>query len=408
MIYLIEPQPQPADKSTLHSNTVLAAGNLEMPCVPAGKTVSVDLPPSAFSIRSDSEVFMTIVFRFKEATNWAEPSHEIAWIQHELSVPGLSAATTAGPPLNTLTSKLNVTKSRARAMVSGLDFNFTFDTARGLLTSWVVGGVHLLEKDATTGAAAIPNFWRPATDNDKPVSLPYWQRFGVHKLTNQLRSLEILESNEGSVEITTKTFLSPPVLEWGFETLTTYTISATGRLTINVSLHPSGKIPVHVPRAGLNLRLPKSLDRVKYLGLGPGESYPDKQAAQRVGVYAAAVPELHQHYEVPQENGNRMAARYVDLTTSHGRGIRVTASQPEAWTREEWRRFSWKAGRYSDEVVQEAKHPCDLVEDDATLLRLDARVAGVGTGACGPGVREDLLVKTEAMKFGFVLERVGF
>ncbi|MCV5153381.1 beta-galactosidase small subunit, partial [Escherichia coli] len=49
-------------------------------------------------------------------------------------------------------------------------------------------------------------------------------------------------------------------------------------------------------------------------------------------------------------------------------------------------------------------HPCDLVEEDATLLRLDAKVAGVGTAACGPGVREDLLVKVEEMKFSFVLE----
>jgi beta-galactosidase len=48
-----------------------------------------------------------------------------------------------------------------------------------------------------------------------------------------------------------------------------------------------------------------------------------------------------------------------------------------------------------------------LVDGAATVLRLDAKVAGVGTGACGPAVREDLLVKTEEMKFGFVLEAIG-
>jgi beta-galactosidase len=40
-------------------------------------------------------------------------------------------------------------------------------------------------------------------------------------------------------------------------------------------------------------------------------------------------------------------------------------------------------------------------------LRLDGRVAGVGTAACGPGVREDLLVPVEEMEFGFRLEAVG-
>lgn len=37
-------------------------------------------------------------------------------------------------------------------------------------------------------------------------------------------------------------------------------------------------------------------------------------------------------------------------------------------------------------------------------MRLDARVVGVGTGACGPRVREDALVKVEPMEFSFVLE----
>lgn len=383
-----------------------AAGSIVLPSIPAGETVTLDLPSSISSVKSDKELFLTVVFRMKDTAGWAEPDHVIAWVQSQLS-----AAKEANEPsvaLSSLTSPLKVTKKRARATVSGLDFSFVFDTARGFLVSWTAGGTTLLEKDDSTGAAIIPGIYRPPTDNDKPNDHPYWVRYGVHKMTSQLRSLDISESSD-KVTISTKTLLSPPVLEWGYEIATTYTISATGKLAMDVAMKPTGRKPDNVPRIGLNLRLPKSLNNVKYLGLGPGEAYPDKQSAQRMGVYSATVPELHQHYEVPQEGGNRMGARFVNLTEGHGRGIRATPAAASSWTDAEWRNFNWQVSRYTAETVREAGHPHELVEEDATLLRLDARVMGVGTGACGPGVREDLQVKTDGeVKFGFVLERLGF
>ncbi|KAF6784602.1 glycosyl hydrolase family 2, partial [Colletotrichum musicola] len=297
--------------------------------------------------------------------------------------------------------------ARSTTTVSGSDFSFIFDAARGYLASWTAAGVPLLETDASTKAAIAPNFWRPPTDNDQPNDVPYWKRYGVNAFDSQLRSFTVTESQD-KVEVVAVTYLSPRVLDWGWNTTTTYTIDAAGRLTVAVDLKPRGIKPTHIPRVGLNLRLSKSLNNVKYLALGPGESYPDKQSSQRLGVYSATVPELHQHYEVPQEGGNHLEARYVRLTEGHGRGIRATPADASLWTEEDWRRFSFQVSRYSTATVENAAHPCDLFEDDATLLRLDARVAGVGTAACGPNVREDLKVHVEDFKFGFVLERVGF
>ncbi|KAF4958400.1 hypothetical protein FSARC_11034, partial [Fusarium sarcochroum] len=55
-------------------------------------------------------------------------------------------------------------------------------------------------------------------------------------------------------------------------------------------------------------------------------------------------------------------------------------------------------------IIQAAKHPCDLVEEDAITLRLDAEISGVGTGACGPGVAERHTVKLREVAFSFKLE----
>lgn len=53
--------------------------------------------------------------------------------------------------------------------------------------------------------------------------------------------------------------------------------------------------------------------------------------------------------------------------------------------------FDFVASHHSAETVQAARHP--LVEEDATLLRLDARFG------LGSGLREDVLVKCEETSF---------
>lgn len=67
--------------------------------------------------------------------------------------------------------------------------------------------------------------------------------------------------------------------------------------------------------------------------------------------------------------------------------------------------FNFTATRHLAETVEKVAHPCDLVKmKDATLFRLDAEVNGVGIDGCGPGVREDLMVKTGEKKFGFLFQ----
>jgi len=401
--------------------------------------------------KSDKELFLTISLVLREETPWAGLGHEVAWFQHLLSKgegenhtislqrnPNLLSSSFEPSPLwvnryltQTVISDFGdyppktaldngeilrtpVRKEPGGGLVFDSErpiyspgFSFTFDEARGYLTRWAVGGIPLLEPDPFTGAAIIPSFWRAPTDNDNPHSLPYWKRFGVDNLTSQLRSFSTFEDSNG-VTVRVVTFLSPPVLAWGFETTTTYTISHPGKLAVDVHLIPTGSIPTHLPRVGLNLRLPRRFECVKWQGLGPGEAYPDKRSAQRMGVWSVdSIAELQTPYEVPQENGNRMATRWVKVLEPQGTGIRAVAGESEYWSDNCEREFSWAASRHSTRVLQDAKHPCDLVEQNATLLRLDARVAGVGTAACGPGVRKDLLVKVEEMRFSFVLEAVG-
>lgn len=390
-----------AHADQLLRSKVLQAGELAIPDIKAGMKGAIDLSEIVSKHKSSKDVFITVSLVNRTDTPGVTAGHEIAWTQWQHS-----KASTAAPSiaLNKVSSPVHVTTTGATLVVSGPHYTLAFDRARGAPTAWTVNGVSLLEKDPHTGVAITPSFWRPATDNDVPGSLPYWERFGVNVLESQVRDFSVDTSDPNRAVVKARTFITPPILAWGFDAEIVYTVTSTGALQIDVAkLSPTGAFPEDIPRAGLNLRLSKNLDTVRWFGLGPGESYPDKKDAQRTGVWSVdSVKELQTPYEVPQENANRMEARWVRLTDAQGAGLRATVLEGK-----KHEMFNWVASNHSIETVHAARHPPDLFEEDATLLRLDYKVAGLGTAACGPGVREDLKVKVEDMSFGFVLDSVG-
>lgn len=377
---------------------------MNLPTILPGEKAGVEIPYEALAFQSTKEVYLTVSLTLKHSTTWAPIGHEVAWAQHRLQT---SSPTPANHPvLDRPSSALNVSAKGSQLKVSGDDFVFEFDRARGGLKTWTSNGQMLLSANPDDGMAIIPSFWRPGTDNDVPVSQPYWRRFGVDALTSQLRSISVQESTD-SVVFKARTFMTPPVLDWGWDCEVEYTVTATGTLIIDVvRLAPTGSFPSHVPRIGLNMHAAPSLSQVRWLGLGPGESYPDKKSAQRVGVWSfGSVEELHTPYDVPQENGNRLETRWLALRDGRtGEGLRVSRLDDAEGS---GKGFSFAASRYSDRTVQEARHPPDLVKGDyAVFVRVDAEVAGVGTAACGPGVRDDLLVKSVETGFKIKIEKI--
>jgi beta-galactosidase len=305
-----------------------------------------------------------------------------------------------------LAASISAHDTNTKLSLAGPGWMFTFDKVRGYLVDWEFNSEHLVELDPNTRSALTYNFWRAPTDNDRPGdtktpnSLPYWKHFGVDALTSQLRGFSAEKHAEtGGFFVTTDSYLSPPVLGWGYNVHTVYTISASGSLSVKVQVKPVGPVPTSIPRLGLDLRLPKHLSQAKWFGLGPGESYPDKRLAQAIGIWSKTVDELEIPYDVPQENGNRMETRWLKLANPYGVGIKATMPSGT-------KLFSWTAGRHNPKAIERALHPCDLVPEEATLLNLSSKVAGVGSAACGPGVRDDLQVKVQDDEFEFLLEAI--
>ncbi|EPE09514.1 glycoside hydrolase family 2 protein [Ophiostoma piceae UAMH 11346] len=395
---------------------------VNLPSIPAhskGTIVLDALPTVKFEGRS--EVLLTVVLSKKDApSSLSEFDRSIAQFQQYLtSEKKQHLGLLASPYSNKLyTGQVEFSQVKA-AGVATYTFGpstLTIDESRGYITEWAAKSasgetVTILKATSEKDLPALaPGFWRAPTDNDRPASVPYWDRFGVDVLRfHRVKKIAVQApsaENKNSLVINIDTVIAPPVLGWGWNCSAQYTLEQSGKLHAAFTLEPFGSAPQHVPRIGLDVGVAKSLaQNFKWYGKGPGEAYPDKELSQFVNVYAASLDGLQVPYDVPQENGNRMATGWV-IAEGNGIGLRATLSplvdQPHLSGG-----FSWAAHPYSAWDVDAAKHPCDLVGKelkDTTLLRLDAKVAGVGSAACGPGVRPDLLAKVEKTAFAFCLE----
>lgn len=354
------------------SESVVASGLLTLPEVPAGGSAKIAIPGLEHVIHDSSEWWISISLSSITETLWSRPGHEIAWAQFSINSIASFEVVDSLRSINYAT----FSDSRTKVSISNLDFVFEFDKTVGQITKWSIGGTDVF--DAAGGPQLT--FWRAPTDNDAPIDAEMWKLFGVDSMTQQIRSIQCTESS-GTYTITVKSWISPPILAWGFDTVTTYTIHGDGEIRIHVTAVPRGPFPRVLPRFGLEMEMNKSTRTVQWFGRGPGESYRDKKEAARIGVWSKPVDDMMVNYEYPQENGNRTDARWVHLTNGKGNGIRATLSC-EKPVREKG--FDFNVQRFSAHELQKARHPYELGKSDKVLFRIDGGHHGLGTASCGP------------------------
>ncbi|KAH8697872.1 beta-galactosidase [Talaromyces proteolyticus] len=376
---------------------VVAAGTFDLPRIKAGQTGQLALPYNIPRAKS-GEIWLTVIFTVG-ASVWAEANFEVASFQARLDE---GSSFLAGGTLSTPKFALICYVEPTRHVVTGAAFNLSFSRTTGSLTSWKTQGQELLSPDSK-GTSLNIGFWRPPTDNDVPWDLLEWRRYGLDTVESQLRYMNVEQINETTIKIVTETYLTPPILAWGFHATTTYQVTGDGAINIKVHLKPEGRIPKDLPRIGLNLRLADELDNASWFGLGPGEAYADKKRAQKVGIYSANTAQLHTPYEVPQEGGNRMETRWLRVRDGRGRGLQVQR-QKVGSDKDTTTLFQWVATRYSAEAIEKALHACDLVPEKVVRVRLDVESCGVGTGACGPRTLDKYRVPCEERTFSFTLQ----
>jgi len=198
-------------------------------------------------------------------------------------------------------------------------------------------------------------------------------RHSEHDLVTRVR---VSAANSGlSVDVTYRWRIDPPVAP-NAEQQSNAELGDTIRLRVDAV--PSPGWDCTWPRVGVRFELPTTLDRARWFGTGPLESYPDSRRAARVGVYAAGVDELNVRYSRPQETGHRASLRTLDLSDATATRLSVL-TEPDA----SGHRPGFTLTRHTPQQLDRAAHPYQLPANDRLFLFVDDAVHGLGSRACG-------------------------
>lgn len=393
-----------ADWSITMDGRTVQSGVLALPEIEAGGQAEVEIlydhSLDALLHSTDAERWLNIRFSIAADCLWAEQGHEVAWVQFLMKDevknkvsdshtghsddPSSAAAIRMGS--QQIRQNLHCTEAAGQIILTNDDFRMTFDTRSGRIGSLRLNGKELMK------AGPRLNFWRAPIDNDMYV-LPDWRKAHLDRLTERIDEVSWTRLDEGTICITVSSRIAPPVFDWGFRCVTTYTVTSIGQITMDVQGTPEGKPPEMLPKIGLQMEIPGDMDRVKWYGRGPGENYSDSKEACRVGVYTASIDGLFTPYIYPQENGNRMDVRWISVTDASGLGL-LAAGIPT---------LEFSARRYTDKDLEEAQHASELVPRDFVTLNLDYRQNGLGSNSCGPAQMPNHKVTSEAFTFRILL-----
>lgn len=276
-------------------------------------------------------------------------------------------------------NEISIKEDDRRIYISGKNFAHVYHKLTGVLEEMNVDQCSLLEKPMEY------NIWRAPTDNDRNEKNE-WERAFYDKAFSRAYETDYHMTDEG-VCIHTTLALCAPVVQRIMNIEAYWLIRADGSVDIKLDVKRNMEFPM-LPRFGLRLFLPKDMENVVYCGLGPVENYCDKKRASYHGIFRSHVPELHEDYVRPQENGSHGDCDYVSLT---GRRTTLTAvgSTP----------FSFNASVFTQEELTQIAHNYELTESPYTVLCLDYKQSGIGSNSCGPQLQEKYRLDDEEFSF---------
>ncbi|MBR4643723.1 MAG: discoidin domain-containing protein [Bacteroidaceae bacterium] len=362
------------------------------------KSVRCYCPVNEYVV-GEGEYFLNVEFRLKEDKPWAKKGYVQMAEQLFVQEKRLEGS-------NWQRGALQLSEDGEKIVVSGKDFNVTFDNTTGSLCGMQYGGKTIL-KDSPLQLSAF----RAPVDNDN-WARDQWFQQGLYDLQHKTVGKPNIEKiPEGPVYIT-YTVVSQAKGRGGakhrpgkagqpYESVAEATgegehVSFTTRLTYNV--YPDGTVvlassiitsnpDLALPRLGYEVRLPSQFSQYTYYGRGPLNNYNDRKTGSFVGFYESTVQDQFVNFPKPQSMGNREDVRWCALRDSKGNGLLFLS---------ELGTMSTSALPWSALQMMLAQHPHELPESDGTYLHLDCKVNGLGGNSCGQGgpLKQDRVLGT--------------
>lgn len=368
----------------MEDDVILQTGFMAVPSIEARANKDITLPYdlSAIKIKPGAHYYVNISYQLREDTSYASSGHELATAQFEL--PLYKEGIVVRPE-----GILNVEKEHTTLHVKGANFSLDFNLVNGNLMNIVRDGMQVLSKGPRL------TLWRAPISNDMEIIDKLKKVYFLHLEHEVVMNIDYhMEGNILKVEV--DTINSTTNSAWHFKTKYVYTVCPSGDILIDVEGAPSGRVdlaPDMLPRIGVSMHLDKSMEHVRYFGMGPGENYADSKEAAQMGLYANTVDGLFTNYVIPQENGNHMGCKWVSMTNDRGMGLLASTEGD----------FNFSASWYEDKDLDDAKHTCDLVKRDYIVFNVDYKQNALGTNSCGQWQLDKYRAKFEDFKLSFRL-----
>ncbi len=235
------------------------------------------------------------------------------------------------------------------------------------------------------------SLWRAPTDNDDPpgewrATTPAagWRADGLDHIVETAADVR---RRGGSVTrvVNFKTGTGHPIEHRQRIEIVDGTARITEMIRVDRALRD-------LPRVGVAFELPVEFDGLTWLGLGPGDSYPDRRAAGRFGQWEARIGELTVPFVRPQEYGLHVDTAWFEVA-SPAVTLGVAGDRPLAFS----------TLPHSVEELETATHAHLLPPSSATHVHLDVAHRGLGTAACGPDTHPRHLVTGGTYRFTWTM-----
>ena len=372
----------------LENGVPVARGTMAAPTVAAHQSARVALTPTGYTRRPDAEYFLTVSYRAKAGvTPGVAAGTLVGWEQFALGAtpPGITIADN-GP--------VKLDNRGGTVRLSAGDTELVIDRKTGLVDRYAKGGRLLLSGGA-------PNFTRALTDNDLGVgtekrAIP-WQRASTERV---VEGIDTRKLPGGGAAVTVRWLTGGNVARFS----TRYQMAADGSVAVTGDFQPLDATLGDPLRVGLSYVTPRDYRTVQWYGRGPHESYSDRKTSAPVGLWRGDIAAQNHDYLRPQETGNKVDVRWMELVRGPDGGVRVTGDQPLS--------MNALAFPYAelDRRTPGTRKSTDIVPGATGSLLIDAVQSGVGGDTQWSDwgrPLEPFRIKVAPLRYGFTLSPIA-
>ncbi len=291
------------------------------------------------------------------------------------------------PAVKTGAPFMAFTEDKEHIIAAGDGFCYSFSKVYGQFDSIVKNGREQL---------AFPvelSVWRATTDNDRRL-VRQWALLGnennqahgnLDVVFNKVYDVQIVDNR-----IITKASLSgiarTPFLRYTQELA--FFDDGTVKFTLDAEKKP--ELPEPFPRLGYEFVTPVENESFTYFGMGPDECYCDMNLHASMGLYTSTPAEEYVPYVRPQEHGNHFGVTMLEME----KGLKFVTDE----------QFECNVSAFDSLSLAAAQHTDELEPNGCTNIRVDYRVAGIGSASCGPELRSEYQLNETTFHFTFFLQ----